>query len=143
MRTKKLAMTLIALACAFPIMAADDGQTQPKMNTATNSSHTTPTDLIPSTNGSGNVKGITCVLTQSGGGSYASPVVKFYVNGGGAQTVTFEGDYGADYTYAGGTFRYTGWVPFNVRFTSSIQVTIQKQSSGGSTIQCAASWALD
>lgn len=143
MRPQKLSIILIAFACALPLRAADDGQTQPKMNTAVNSSHTTPTDLIPSTNGTGNVKGIACVLTQSGGGTYASPVVKFYVNGGGAQQVTFDGDYGSDYTYAGGSFRYTGWVPFNVRFTSSIQVTIQKLSSGGSTIQCQASWALD
>jgi hypothetical protein len=137
-------VSLIILAiAALPALAADDGQTQPKTNTALNNSHTVPTDLIPSTNGAGNVKGILCVLTESGSGSYTSPLIKFYVNGGSAQSVTLDADYAAPHVISGGNFRFTGWVPFNVRFTSSIQVTIQKPSSGGSTIQCQASWALD
>jgi hypothetical protein len=124
-------------------MAADDGQTQPKVNMAANNSSSTPTNLIPSTNGSGNVKGVLCVLDQSFSGDFASPLVKFYVNGGAAQSVTLDSGVAEVYELSGSVFGSTGWVPFNVRFTSSIRVTIQKASSGGGTIVCQASWGLD
>ena len=97
----------------------------------------------PLTNGSGNVKGVMCVLTQSFSGTIASPLLKFYVDGGAAQSVTLDGDYAPEHTISESVFRYTGWVPFNVRFGSSIKLTIQKASTIGSTIQCEASWALD
>lgn len=141
---KKLWAVLVVAFVFGPVavMASDDGQTQPKMNTALSNSHTTATDLIPLTNGAGNVKGILCVMADNSG-SFSSPLVKFYVNGGAAQTITIDADYAEEHTVSGFIFRYSGWVPFNVRFTSSIRVTIQKPSSGGNTIQCEASWALD
>jgi len=137
----KLRNTLVTLVVGFvcaaqAAMAADDGQTQPKINYAISYSSSTPTDIIPTTNGSGNIKGVTCTMFGS------APIVKFYVNGGSAQSVTL-GEYLPSSDQSGFVAGYTGWVPFNVRFTSSIRVTIQKASSAGGQSECAMSWGLD
>lgn len=141
---KGLASFVLPFICMAQIaFAADDGQTQPKVNTAGSSSHTTATDLIPTTNGSGNVKGLSCKLTQDGSGIFPTALVKFYVNGGSAQSITLSSDYmlpSGTGPYADG---YTGWVPFNVRFTSSIRITIQKSALSGLQVDCATSWGLD
>ena len=68
-------------------------------------------------------------------------MVKFYVNGGAAQSVTLSTGFLS--TDPGFLTSYTGWVPYDVRFSSSIRVTIQKLASTGSVIDCAVSWALD
>jgi hypothetical protein len=139
-----LALLVVALVCVAPAaMAADDGNTQPKNNTAVNNSSTTATDLIPLTNGAGNVKGIICALNQDGWGNLPDALVKFYVNGGSAQSVTLRPGYLHNVGDPGYVVAYTGWVPFNVRFTSSIRVTIQKAASSGSEMDCQVSWGLD
>jgi len=139
---KALVALFVALVCvAHVAMAADDGQTQPKYNTATNNSHITATDVIATTNGAGNVKGVFCSSAPDGSGNLSIPVVKFYVNGGSAQSVTLTNGFLS--TDPGFLVQYTGWVPYNVRFTSSIRVTIQKLASTGATMDCAVSWALD
>jgi hypothetical protein len=123
--------------------AADDGQTQPKLSTAFSNSHTTATDLIATTNGAGNVKGVTCKLVQDGSGSFPAALVKFYVNGGSSQPITLSSDYMLPSSAASYADGYTGWVPLNVRFTSSIRITIQKSSSSGLAVDCGVSWGLD
>lgn len=134
---------VVAVVCVAPgARAADDGQTQPKINYAFNTSHSSTVDLIATTNGSGNVKGVQCIMGPDGLGLAANAVVKFYVNGGAAQSVTINGDYVPD-AYSNDAGRSSGWVPFNVRFTSSIRITIQKETSSGGNLYCAASWALD
>jgi len=135
--------TLASLCVSQSAFAVDDGQTQPKNSVASNNSSVTATDLIATTNGSGNVKGIACATSPDGSGNYASAVVKFYVNGGAAQTVTLHETYAQFGDVGGTTTGYTGWVPFNVRFSSSIRITIQKSSSVGTGLECSASWALD
>ena len=110
---------------------------------ASNSSHTTAVDLIATTNGTGNVKGVACQVTADGNGIFPSAVVKFHVNGGAAQTITLTADSMAPSGEGSSAVGYTGWVPFNVRFSSSIRITIQKASSYGSAVNCAASWGLD
>lgn len=141
---KVLAAIVVGLVCmAQSAMAADDGLTQPKINTASNNSSSTATDLIATTNGSGNVKGITCALNQDGWGNLPEALVKFYVNGGSAQSVTLSPGYQPLVGDPGYVVGYTDWVPFNVRFTSSIRVTIQKAASTGSQMDCAVSWGLD
>ena len=141
---KALAALVVVFVCAAQgAMAADDGNTQPKINTASNNSHTTATDIIATTNGSGNVKGVICTLNQDGYGILPEAVVKFYVNGGSAQSVTLSPGYQQEFGDPGYVRGYTGWVPFNVRFTSSIRVSIQKASSWGSQLDCAVSWGLD
>jgi hypothetical protein len=143
MKKTAASLGLLFLFMAHVALAVDDGQTQPKVSTTFSNSNTTATDLIATTNGSGNVKGVACKLTQDGSGFFSAALVKFYVNGGSAQSVTLTSDYmlpSGTGPYADG---YTGWVPFNVRFTSSIRITIQKATSSGLQIDCAVSWGLD
>lgn len=137
-----LAVLAVVLLCAPAALAVDDGQTQPKVSTAVNNSSVTPTDLIATTNGSGNVKGVLCRLTEASG-NYTSAVVKFYVNGGAAQTVSLDETYQPEATIGGTNYAYTGWVPLNVRFSSSIRITIQKSGGSGGAIDCIAAWGLD
>lgn len=139
MKTALVALVMSCVCVTHVAMAADDGLTQPKVNTVSNNSFTTATDLIATTSGSGNVKGVSCALEQDVGDNFAGAIVKFYVNGGSAQSVTL--NYLLDYDP--GVVGLTGWVPFNVRFTSSIRVTIQKTNSQGGQIKCAVSWGLD
>lgn len=143
MRKALTAFAVVFICSAQVAMAADDGNTQPKNNKASNNSHGTATDLIATTNGTGNVKGIACALNDDNSGDFPEVVVKFYVNSGAAQTVTLSSAYEQTYGDPGDARGYTGWVPFNVRFTSSIRVTIQKGSSSGTQIDCQVSWALD
>ena len=143
MRKALAALAVIFVCSAQVAMAADDGNTQPKNNKASNNSHTTATDLIATTNGTGNVKGVVCAFNQDGYGVLPEAVVKFYVNGGAAQSVTLSPDYEQSFGDPGYVRGYSGWVPFNVRFTSSIRITIQKATSWGSQIDCQVSWALD
>lgn len=117
------------------MLAADDGQTQPRITTGANSSWSTLVDVIPTTNGSGNVKGIQCI-----GDPALSAVVVFTVNGGATQTVTIDLMIPTD---SAATTYYSGWVPFNVRFTTSIRVQMRKGSVQTGSITCTASWALD
>lgn len=131
-----------SLFVANAAMAADDGNTQPKVNTNATNSSSTPVDVVATTNGVGNVKGVSCSLTESGG-SFPGARVKFTINGGTVQTVDLY-EFQAPHDDGAGTIKaYTGWVPFNLRFTSSIRVQIQKTSGAGGSIDCAVSWALD
>jgi len=137
-----LAALIVGYVCmAHAAMAADDGQTRPKVNTNATNSSVTPVDLIPSTSASGNVKGISCALSESSG-NLPGARIKFTVDGGAVQTVDLH-DFLTPGTVGGVVTGYTGWVPFNVRFASSILVQMQKTSSAGGSINCAASWALD
>jgi hypothetical protein len=142
MRKALVVLAMASLCVSQAAFAVDDGQTQPKVSIAVNNSSSTPTDLIALTNGSGNVKGVLCALTQASG-NFTSAVVKFYVDGGGAQTVSLDETYQPQATIGGTTYGYTGWVPFNVRFSSSIRITIQKSGGSGGQIDCTAAWALD
>ena len=132
MRTVVIAVA-VSLLVASAAFAADDGQTQPRFSNANLSSPNTSTDIIGTTNGSGNVKGVNC---NNAVGAYLS--ISFYVNGGSAQTI-------AIYNSPLGSNGETGWVPLNVRFTSSIRVSMSRSLSPlvyGDT-PCAVSWALD
>ncbi|HJQ38092.1 MAG TPA: hypothetical protein VKB93_13225 [Thermoanaerobaculia bacterium] len=144
---RKLSSTLTALVVgslfvASSALAVDEGQTQPKVNMNATNSSSTPVDVVPSTNGNGNVKGVSCALTQSGG-NFPGARVKFTIDGGTVQTVDLY-EFQAAHDDGAGTIKaYTGWVPFNLRFGTSIRVQIQKTSPSGGAIDCAVSWALD
>jgi hypothetical protein len=116
--------------------AADDGQTQPRLSTAGLIYTNTSADVISTTNGTGNVKGVQCGLLNN-----TSGVVNIFVNGGSAQALTINAsDYPADFNNE----NFSGWLPLNVRFTSSIRVQLQKPSgSGTGNFSCVVSWALD
>ena len=137
MKRTLLIAFVIFIGSNYRVNAADDGQTQPRLNYANNNSWSTYVDLVPTTNGAGNVKGIHCLL-KSG----ASAEVTFSVNGGTAQNVVINSAYMPPID-ATSTTGYSGWVPFNIRFTSSIRIQIRKYGLYGSEVACTASWALD
>ena len=137
MRASTLAAIALFLVLSPAAWAADDGQTRPRLNSASLGSPNTSADIISTTNGSGNVKGVYCQFLVS-----VPVVINFYVDGGSAQSITlFSSDFPVDDNLNG----FTGWIPYNVRFSSSIRVQMQRAMSPatyGTTI-CLVSWALD
>jgi hypothetical protein len=135
---KLFAVVLLSIAAATSAFAADDGNTQPRLSTGTIGNGGSATvDIVGTTNGAGNVKGVSCQSISSG--SLGSASVLITVNGGSAQTLNLGNvnllqDAGSNY--------YTDWIPLNVRFTSSIRVQLTG-SQYGSGVSCTASWALD
>jgi hypothetical protein len=103
----------------------------PRLSTGGLNSPNTSVDLVTTTNGAGNIKGVLCQY-----GAAASLTVKFYINGGGAQSVEITSPLDAD--------GITGWIPLNLRFTSSIRVQLVRAGpvAYGPT-NCSVSWALD
>jgi hypothetical protein len=128
---------VLTIFVATSVFAVDDGQTQPRLNYGSLNNPGTSADIVPTTNGSGNVKGVHCRFAITSDVS-----IKFYVDGGAAQTITvsptyFPADSNADF--------FTGWIPLNTRFSSSIRVEMSRAGSPvyyGAT-KCAVSWALD
>ena len=132
MKASRLAVlsVLFSLLTASATFAADDGNTKPRLNNA--AVYYSTADIINQTSVSGNVKGVSCNFIN---GAQASLI--FTVNGAATQTINMPGgvpDINGD--------RHTGWIPMNIRFTSSIRVQIQYGGSGGYA-DCDVSWALD
>ena len=127
----KLALVAILfLLTASATFAADDGNTKPRFDSAAAFSGTT--DIINQSSVTGNVKGVACHFASS---SQANLI--FTVNGGTAQTINMPGGF----VDSNGD-RFTGWLPMNIRFTSSIRVQLQ-YASGGGQAECYVSWGLD
>ncbi len=117
---------VLSVVAAGSVFAADDGNAKWRLSQANVYTTGTEYDIIATTNGAGNVKGLQCSTDQ-----YLS--LKVYVNGGSAETITFEPGLSDD-----------GFIPFNIRFSSSIRVTGYR--SGGSNYTdhlCTVSWGLD
>lgn len=133
-RLRILSALALALSIASGAWAVDDGQTKPRLSDGSTSSNTT-VDVIPLTNGSGNIKGFQCSE-----GGFLSTRLQFYVDGAAAQTVDFSE--AIFYESPDGTTFFTDMVPMNIRFGSSIKVSLQKISGTG-TVRCVVSWALD
>jgi hypothetical protein len=143
MKTARL-ITLVALVLALSTAsgawAVDEGQTKPRLNNGTVASSNTAVDIIPLTNGSGNIKGVQCLLSP-GTGFFPNLRIHFYVDGAAAETIN-----PADAIYltdASGDL-YTDVIPMNIRFGTSIRVNLQRLASGGTGgVQCVVSWGLD
>ena len=130
-----LLTTLLTLSLFVPTaLASDDGQTQPRLDYGAVIFPNTSTDLISTTNGTGNIKGIQCRFVNGVQGT-----INIFVNGGSAQALTLKG---SSFPVDVNGENFSGWIPFNVRFTSSIRVQLQKGSATGQ-ISCAVSWGLD
>jgi hypothetical protein len=130
--TSKLAILsiLFPFLMASAAFAADDGNTKPRLNNG--AVNTGTADIINQSSVSGNVKGVSCNFINT-----ATANIIFTVNGGTAQTINMpwgEPDVNGD--------RHTGWIPMNIRFTSSIRVQIQF-AGGIGLADCDVSWALD
>jgi hypothetical protein len=135
---KLLAVVLLSIAAATSAFATDDGNTQPKLSSGgVGGGASSPQNIIGTTNGTGNVKGVQCSSPSLG--NIGSTSISIYVNGGSAQTVNLVDtqvllDSASNY--------YTMFIPMNVRFTSSIRVQ-QSGPVSGSYVSCTVSWALD
>jgi hypothetical protein len=134
---KTLSILVIAVTLAWPssAKAADDGQTQPKLSHNGLQWQNTSADIVSTTNGAGNVKGVQCLFTP-----VVAITIKFYVNGGSAQSVTIDPSY---YPADSNGAHFSGWIPYNVRFSSSIRVEMSRGAGSAGDISCAVSWALD
>ena len=128
--SSKLAIlsALFLFLTASATFAADDGNTKPRLTAGGTFTGSTE-DIINQSSVSGNVKGVSCHFPASASGS-----LTFTVNGATAQTISLPSGV-PDVDGA----KHTGWIPMNIRFTSSIRI----QVSGNGTIECEVSWALD
>ena len=116
--------------CIFAVNAfgADDGNTKWRIAQASLYSPSSSYDLISTTNGAGNVKGVRCNAPNA-------ITVSVYVNGGSAESFVFDPSY-----FANGD---SEWIPYNIRFTSSIRVSISRGAGSYGDNICAVSWGLD
>ncbi len=127
----------LAFLAAPGARAIDEGQTQPKLSKKDLVSTTLSADMIPTTNGAGNVKGVLCLAASSS--VLGNVQIHFYIDGGSAQTLSLSSypfllDSLSNYN--------TGIIPMNLRFDTSIRIGIQR-SSQSAEVSCMASWALD
>ena len=136
-----LSSIMLSLLLAFVEVpnarAVDEGQTKPRINKANLNSPNSSTDLIPYTADSGNIKGLQCQWSSIATGS---TLINFYVDGGAAETITLQRTNflkDADGNY------YTGFIPMNVRFETSIRVQMQRPGSNYGDSPCVASWGFD
>lgn len=143
MKTHRLFALFVA--ALFPISSAwaiDEGQTRPRLSSASIFSPNTTVDLVPLTNGSGNLKGIHCIFDSAS--SNRLQQVDILVDGGAAQSLLlYAGDFPQESSGTGRTG--TGFIPMNVRFESSLRIQLKRFSSPATSygVACLASWALD
>jgi len=118
-----IAAILLVSVSAF---AADDGNAKWRLNTVNVVNPGTTYDLIATTNGAGNIKGIHCDAPNA-------LALTLYVNGGSGETITWDPGNNDD-----------GFIPYNIRFSSSIRVTASRSGGGYYTDHlCEISWGLD
>ena len=135
---KLFAVVLFSIAIATTAFAADDGQTQPKLNVGNiGNGITAQQDAIGTTSGAGNVKGVQC--TSSSSSQLGATTINIFVNGGSAQALSLGV---AQLLEDSASNFYTDWIPMNVRFTSSIRVQVSGNQSGAG-VSCTVSWAID
>lgn len=134
MKPSKLVLVsfMFSLLTASAALAVDDGNTKPRLSSAAVTYGTQSADIIYQTSVTGNVKGVSCSFVN---GAYGS--VRFTVDGAAAQAITVSGQF----SDSSGT-TYTGWIPMNIRFNSSIYVEVQHAGPNGE-VACRVSWALD
>ena len=131
--------TLFSVSSAWAI---DEGQTRPRLSAATIVSPNTTVDLVPLTNGSGNLKGIHCVFDS--GAANRIQQVDIFVDGGAAQSLFVSSFYFPQESSGAGRVG-TGFIPMNVRFETSLRIQLRRISSPpvSYSVDCVASWALD
>jgi hypothetical protein len=136
------ALIVAALFSVSSAWAIDEGQTRPRLSSASIVSPNTTVDLVPLTSGSGNLKGIHCIFDSAS--SNRVQQVDIFVDGGAAQSLLlYAGDFPQESDGTGRTG--TGFIPMNVRFGSSLKIQLKRFSSPAVSygVACLASWALD
>jgi hypothetical protein len=131
-----------ALLSRSGALAIDEGQSRPRLSESVIASHNSTINLIPLTSGSGNLKGIACIFTADA--RFQNQLVDIFVDGGSAQTLSIDAVfYPAESDGSGRTF--TGYIPMNVRFETSLKVQLRRPSSPAIDyeVDCSASWGVD
>lgn len=141
MKITKLGWALV-LVVFLPAVAhaAATGNRVPEYSAAQIFAANSTVNLIPTTNGSGNLTGIKCIFPSNASG--ASVRIRTSVNGATATNFIIDPTNLEQEQSGGGQFT-SGWIPFNIEFTTSIQVQISNTSLGTATINCWAAWGLD
>ena len=131
MKTARLFLLAAVVALLAPALAA---ATTPKLNDASIYSPSTSVDLIPSTNGSGKLLAIQCTDTSAGE----------------IQEVEITLDGNTSYIYVNGSNypvdqnkdSFSGWIPIELTFASSIHVQLVRAASPAFSwyTYCSASW---
>jgi len=140
----KLRLTLIivaaiALALPFASQAATvGGNAVPHYNHAQIFAVSSTVDLVPTTNGSGNVWGVKCIFPSNAGG--ASVNVQFTLDGGTTRTITLDPTYYEQEEFS----RFVSeWIPMDLTFSSSVRIQLNNTGLGTTTIDCWASWGTN
>jgi hypothetical protein len=134
MKAKQILLALVLVAL---IPAVAHAAVTPKYSAATISTANSTVDLIPTTNGSGNVYGIKCIFPSTASGAS----VKIITTVDGAASTNFVIDPTNLEQESDGTGKFlSGWIPFNIPFSSSIHIQLNNTLLGTATINCWASW---
>ncbi|HWM90611.1 MAG TPA: hypothetical protein VN493_07580 [Thermoanaerobaculia bacterium] len=141
MKTRNLKQLgwVLALCLLLPA-AAHAGNETPKYSIATISVANSTVNLIPSTAGSGNVRGIKCIFPSNAGG--ASVKILFTVDGGAASSFIIDPTDLERESSGAGKF-LSGWIPMDIEFLANIQVQLNNTLLGTAPILCFASWGLN
>jgi hypothetical protein len=144
----------ILLAAALLVMApiaafaADDGGSKLLYVTATSTNPNTTITLVNQSTGPGNLKGIACLFvgtpdTANPPGSLVN--VEITVDSGTQQTITLSAiNFPADNSST--KQEYSGFLPYNVRFGSSLLVKLNRNNNNSGTynsITCGVTYDLD
>jgi hypothetical protein len=133
MKIKQLALTLI-LTALVPAMAS--AGPIPRYSAANIFTANSTVNLISTYTGSGHLDGIKCIFPSNALG--ASVKVLFTIDSQSSNFIidptTLEREESLD-----GQFT-SGWLPFNLSFSSSLQVQLNNTSLGTADIHCWATW---
>ncbi|HZF12031.1 MAG TPA: hypothetical protein VFE33_24865 [Thermoanaerobaculia bacterium] len=132
---KVLVVTVIAFVLPSTARASIGGNAIPKYSFGQIFAASSTVDLIPSTNGSGNVWGARCIISNTSD----AVDLKFTVDGGTVRTISLDPLY-FEQDEAGQLV--SGWIPLDVAFSTSIRVQMQNGAVIG-TINCWASWGTN
>ncbi|HEX3527997.1 MAG TPA: hypothetical protein VH988_13115 [Thermoanaerobaculia bacterium] len=134
MKTKQILATL-ALSALIPALAS--AATTPKYSAANIFSASSTVDLIPTTSGSGNVYGIKCIFPSTASGAS----VRITTTVDGAASTNFVIDPTNLERESSGAGQFTsGWLIFNIPFSSSIHIQMDNNVLGTASINCWATW---
>jgi hypothetical protein len=123
-----VAVLTLSIVVTPSALAADDGNTNPQLSYASISTQGGYAYLVNTTSGPGNLKGIRC-----NGGFFLA--IDITVNGGTTRTI---------YPAGLGGSNDSGWIPMNIRWTSSISVKLYHSNGLTSEFEeCYASYGFD
>lgn len=133
---KLLVAAVIVFALPSAVRASVGGNAIPKYSFGQIFAPNQTIDVIATTNGSGNVWGVRCIIPSTSD----SVDVKFTVDGGTVRTITLDPLY---FEVDDSGNHVSGWIPIDVAFSTSIRVQIHNTSLTAGSINCWASWGTN